>query len=149
MLGAAIVPDGNGARGPVIAHGKARVLYPVDQIFQHGLAFRRIHFHQSTREVLVHVERLLAGLWMHPDHRMNGHLVFAVMRMGVVQCAETVAKRLHGWRQLLVGLIKVGPHGVATKLWAGDHVQNRHDRRLIFKGDVGMPFVSNAAMSGR
>ena len=44
--------------------------------------------------------------------------------------------------------MQVGPHGVTAKFRAGDHVQDGHDRRLVFKGDIGMPLISHATTGG-
>ena len=87
MLGAAVVPKRNGARRPLVTHGKTRVLHPFGQVVQNHTAFRGIHFYNAASKVFVHVQGFGAGLRVHAHYRVHGHILRAVMRVRVMQCA--------------------------------------------------------------
>ncbi len=79
---------------------------------------------------------------------MNRHNVWATVGCGVMQGRGALAQLLHWHRQFRIGLIQIGPHGVATKFRTLHHMQYGHDRRLILKGDVGMPLVRDTTVGG-
>lgn len=60
MLGASVIPDPNGSRLPVIPYSEAGITDPAGQITQYRFAFSRVHFDDPSREMFVHVERLLS-----------------------------------------------------------------------------------------
>ena len=105
-------------------------------------------FDDAAREVLVDEEGLAAGLRVHPDHRVDRHLLRLAVRRRVVERRETLAEFLQRRRQLLVGLVHVGPHRVAADRGAFDHVEDRHHRGALLEADVAVPLVGDAAARG-
>ena len=112
------------------------------------VAFLVAQLDDAAREVLVDEEGLAAGLRVNADHRVDRHLLRLAVRRRVVERGESFAEFLQRRRQLLVGLVHVGPHRVAADIGALDHVQDRHHRGALLEADVAVPLVRDPAAGG-
>lgn len=65
VLGAAVVPDGDGAGCPAVTHAEARVGYPLGQVGQQRFAFGGVHLDDAAREMFVDIQRAPAGERVH------------------------------------------------------------------------------------
>ena len=65
VLGAAVVPDGDGALCPAVAHGEARVGHPLGQVGQQRFAFGGVHLDDAVGEMFVDIQRAPAGERVH------------------------------------------------------------------------------------
>ena len=95
--------------------------------------------------MLIYVQRL-RRFPMYLHHRVYRHNVWATV--GAASWGRgALAQLLHWHRQFRIGLIQIGPHGVATK-FRHFNICSMDDRRLILKGDVGMPLVRDTTVGG-
>mmetsp|Transcript_24364 Transcript_24364/g.50669 ORF Transcript_24364/g.50669 Transcript_24364/m.50669 type:complete len:255 (+) Transcript_24364:409-1173(+) len=148
MLRLSVVPDGNGARAPAVADGERRPLHPLRQVAQQHGALLVAQLHDAAREVLAHVEQLLASHGMRPHDGMYRRLLGVAVRVRVVEGSEAIAKLLHRRGKRVVGLAERSPHGITANVRALDHMQNRHLGGLIPEGQVGVPLVGHATLRG-
>jgi len=88
MLGAAVVPKGDGVLGPAEAHLKFRPLLMAVEKIQQRLAFGGFQSVDAGGEAGVHIRRLTARLGMGAHHRMLGA---GIDLAGVVDPAFRVA----------------------------------------------------------
>ena len=148
MLRAAVVPHGDRALGPAVAHGEAGVRCPAGEVAEQHLALGVAELDDAPREVLVHEERLASGHRVDAHHGVHGHAVGAAVRLRVVQRREPLAELPKRRRELLVGLVLVRPHGVAADGGTLHHVQDRQDGGLLLTGEVAVPLVGERAPRG-
>ena len=80
-----VIPEGDGTLGPGIADRKAGLLYPARQVPKEHLRFLGPQFNDAPGEMLIHVKRGQAAFRVAPDDRMNRHLVWAIVRQGIVE----------------------------------------------------------------
>ncbi|MHC2381790.1 hypothetical protein ACVIHA_006188 [Bradyrhizobium liaoningense] len=157
MLGAAVVPEGDGVLGPAEAALEQRVLGVLVEISQHRIALVARDAVDVAGEAAVDVERLPARDRMRAHDGMLGmrirgtvgHAVIgvesAIDRFAIVQRGEPVEIGLHAVRQRLIGRVHVGEQRVAAAWRALPDVKDRAHRRLEIAGHVGMPALAIGA----
>src|SRR5690242_21714266 len=110
MLGAAIVPEGDGVRPPAKAALEERIFHVLVEIAQHALALIDGNAGDPGGEAAIDVERLLSGDRMGAHHRMFGLRIAwpvllageieqsAIDMLAVVDCLQTGEISLHAIR---------------------------------------------------
>ena len=156
VQGAAIVPQGQRARGPAEAAGVFRADGVLAEIVQQGGAFLHRHVLEAQRVGDVDVERLPAGFRVGADDGVAGLVEgFGVVALAVLDAvfagagdiglggggdvAQAFEQLLHAGGEGFVGQGHVGEEGVAAMAgdFAGD--QHRGGRGLLQIGGVAVP----------
>jgi hypothetical protein len=122
MLGAAIVPESDRSLVPVIANGETGAGDPANQILQEHLALIVAELDDATREVLVHEERLPAGLRMNTHHGMNRLDLGLAVWARIVERRQPLAEIPDRRRERFIGPVHIGPQCVASDRWALPHL---------------------------
>ena len=153
--GGPVVPEGHRARLPAEPAGQFGLLaVPVEHV-EDGGALVGGEAEDRLGELRVHEEAPAAVLGMGAHHRVEaGKQLVVVLAVPVVAAAgldvggeprvevdgdQLVAHGPHRGGEPVVGVLEARPRGVAAHLGAGEHGEDRAERRGLEEGDVGVP----------
>src|SRR6185312_11766741 len=163
MLGAAVVPDREGARGPAHPAGELGPRLVSLQEVDERAALVLAHVLEADRVASAHVQRLAPGVGMRAHRGMLGfvlvgvlgvldlhaadgavHLAAAtpVLEAGAVHADQAPEEAPHALGERVVRGMRARKEGIAPVRGCLDRLEKRGERRLREIGGVGMPVAA-------